>query len=113
VLIKLIREYLFKYRKWLVLVLVFQTIQSLATLTLPTLNADIIDNIVSKGPNSYIWKVGAVMLGVTFIQVTFAIAATFYGARSAMGFGAMSGATSSTPSWATRPARSANSAHPR
>ena len=86
-LIKLIREYLFKYRKWLILVLVFQTIQSVATLTLPTLNADIIDNIVNKGPNSYIWEVGAVMLGVTFIQVTFAIAATFYGARSAMGFG--------------------------
>ena len=48
-LIKLIREYLFKYKKWLILVLVFQTIQSLATLTLPTLNADIIDNIVNKG----------------------------------------------------------------
>ncbi len=86
-LIKILREYLFKYKKWLILVLVFQTIQSIATLTLPTLNADIIDNIVSKGPNSYIWEVGAVMLGVTFIQVTFAIAATFYGARSAMGFG--------------------------
>ena len=27
------------------------------------------------------------MLGVTFVQVVFAIAATFYGARSAMGFG--------------------------
>ena len=27
------------------------------------------------------------MLGVTFVQVAFAIAATFYGARSAMGFG--------------------------
>ena len=61
-LIQLIREYLFKYRKWLILVVVFQTIQSVATLTLPTLNANIIDNIVDKGPNSYIWEVGAVML---------------------------------------------------
>jgi ATP-binding cassette, subfamily B, multidrug efflux pump len=87
VLIRLIRDYLFKYRKWLVLVVIFQTIQSVATLTLPTLNADIIDNIVNKGPTSYIWEVGAVMLGITFVQVVFAIAATFYGARSAMGFG--------------------------
>ena len=97
-LIKLIREYLFKYRKWLVLVLVFQTIQSVATLTLPTLNADIIDNIVDKGPNSYIWKVGAVMLGVTFIQVTFAIARHLL--RRTLGHGrsaATSAATSSTP----------------
>jgi ATP-binding cassette, subfamily B, multidrug efflux pump len=87
VLIQLMREYLLKYRKWLLLVVVFQTIQAVATLSLPTLNADIIDNIVKKGPTSYIWNVGAVMLGITFIQVVFAVAATFYGARSAMGFG--------------------------
>jgi ATP-binding cassette, subfamily B, multidrug efflux pump len=87
VLIKLMREYLRKYKKWLFLVLIFQTVQSIATLSLPTLNANIIDNGALKGDTSYIWKVGAIMLGVTFIQVTFAIAATFYGARSAMGFG--------------------------
>ena len=81
------REYLRKYRPWLFLVLIFQTVQSIATLLLPTLNANIIDNGALKGNTSYIWKVGAIMLGVTFIQVTFAIAATFYGARSAMGFG--------------------------
>ena len=86
-LIKLMREYLVKYRKWLILVLVFQTVQSIATLSLPTLNANIIDNGALKGDTSYIWKVGAIMLVVTFIQVTFAIAATFFGARSAMGFG--------------------------
>ena len=61
--------------------------QAIATLTLPTLNANIIDNGALKGDTSYIWKVGAIMLAVTFIQVVFAIAATFYGARSAMGFG--------------------------
>jgi ATP-binding cassette subfamily B protein len=87
VLIKLMREYLRKYRPWLVLVLVFQTVQSIATLSLPTLNANIIDNGALKGDTSYIWKVGAIMLGVTFVQVTFAIVATYYGARSAMGFG--------------------------
>jgi ATP-binding cassette subfamily B multidrug efflux pump len=87
VLIKLMRDYLRAYRPWLLLVLVFQTIQAVATLSLPTLNANIIDNGALKGDTSYIWKVGAIMLAVTFVQVTFAVAATFYGARSAMGFG--------------------------
>jgi ATP-binding cassette, subfamily B, multidrug efflux pump len=87
VLIKLMRDYLRAYRPWLLLVLVFQTIQAVCTLALPTLNADIIDNGALKGDTSYIWKVGAIMLAVTFVQVTFAVAATFFGARSAMGFG--------------------------
>ena len=59
----------------------------MATLTLPTLNANIIDNGAFKGNTSYIWKIGAVMLAVTLVQVCFAVAATFFGARSAMGFG--------------------------
>jgi ATP-binding cassette, subfamily B, multidrug efflux pump len=87
VLIKLMRDYLRAYRPWLLLVLVFQTIQAVATLSLPTLNANIIDNGALKGDTSYIWKVGAIMLAVTLVQVTFAVAATFFGARSAMGFG--------------------------
>jgi ATP-binding cassette subfamily B multidrug efflux pump len=87
VLIKLMRDYLAPYRKWLGFVLIFQTIQSVATLTLPTLNANIIDNGALKGNTSYIWKVGAIMLAVTLVQVCFAVAATFFGARSAMGFG--------------------------
>ena len=81
------RDYLGRYRKWIILVLVFQTVQAVATLILPTLNADIINNGALKGDTQYIWKIGAIMLGVTFVQVTFAIIATFYGARSAMGFG--------------------------
>jgi ATP-binding cassette subfamily B protein len=87
VLIKLMRDYLRAYRPWLVLVLVFQTVQSIATLSLPTLNANIIDNGALKGDTAYIWKFGAIMLGVTFVQVTFAIVATYFGAKSAMGFG--------------------------
>jgi ATP-binding cassette subfamily B multidrug efflux pump len=44
VLIRLLREYLRPYRTPLVFVLVLQLVQTLATLYLPTLNADIIDN---------------------------------------------------------------------
>ena len=82
----------------MILVVVFQTIQSVATLTLPTLNADIIDNIVDKGPNSYIWQVGAVMLGVTFVQVAFADRGhVLRRTRRPWASGATSAATCSTP----------------
>jgi ATP-binding cassette subfamily B protein len=58
-----------------------------ATLYLPTLNADLIDNGVAKNDTAYIRDIGAVMLGVTFIQVVFAVGAVYYGSRAAMGFG--------------------------
>src|SRR5262249_55018751 len=84
VLIKLVRSYLGKYKKWLALIVAFQIVQAIAQLVLPTLNADIIDNGALKGDTSYIWKIGSIMLAVTFVQVVFAILATYYGSRTAM-----------------------------
>ncbi|MFN8036797.1 MAG: ABC transporter ATP-binding protein [Acidimicrobiia bacterium] len=86
-LFRLLRSHLRKYRRELTLVLVFQFCQTIATLTLPSLNADIIDKGVVKGDTGYIWSVGSVMLVVAFVQVVFAIAAVYYGSRAAMGFG--------------------------
>jgi ATP-binding cassette subfamily B protein len=86
-LMRLTRTHLRDYKKELWLVVLFQGLQTIATLTLPTLNADIIDNGVVKGDNPYIWKTGALMLGITFLQVVFAIIAVYYGSRAAMGFG--------------------------
>src|SRR5699024_7567089 len=59
----------------------------LATLYLPSLNADIIDNGVATGDTAYIWRVGGLMLGVAMIQVITAIASVWFGARVAMGAG--------------------------
>jgi ATP-binding cassette subfamily B protein len=87
VLIRLLRERLKPYQAVLVLVLALQTVQALANLLLPTLNAKIIDNGVLAGDNAYIWKVGVLMLGITVVQVCFAIAAVYYGSRASMGFG--------------------------
>jgi ATP-binding cassette subfamily B protein len=87
VLIRLVRGYLGKYKKWLLLIVAFQIVQAAAQLVLPTLNANIIDNGALKGDTSYIWKVGGMMLAVTLVQVVFAILATYYGSRTAMGFG--------------------------
>jgi len=87
VLTRLLRDYLKPYKRWLLLIVVFQIVQATCTLILPTLNADIIDNGALKGDTGYIWKFGAIMLAITLVQVVFAIAATYYGSKSAMGFG--------------------------
>jgi len=84
---RLLRTHLGPYKRLLTLVLVLQAIQTAAALTLPTLNADIIDNGVLQGDNGYIWRTGAVMLGFSFVQILFVIAAVWFGAQAAMSFG--------------------------
>jgi ATP-binding cassette subfamily B multidrug efflux pump len=84
---KLLRSHLRPYRKLLLTVVALQAVQTVATLTLPTLNARIIDNGILKHNQSYIRSTGIVMLGFTLIQVCFAIAAVYFGAKVAMGFG--------------------------
>ncbi len=86
-LTKLLRERLGPYKRILLGVLVFQAIQTAATLTLPTLNARIIDNGILKHDQPYILKTGAVMLAFSAVQVTFAIAAIYLGAKVSMKFG--------------------------
>jgi len=87
VLISLLRRYLQPYKTALIIVVVLQFIGTLAALYLPTLNADIIDNGVAKADTGYIIRIGGVMLAITLVQVLCSIAAVFFGARSAMGFG--------------------------
>ena len=86
-LIRLLASHLRPYRGLLAAVVVLQAVQALATLYLPTLNADIIDHGILPGDDGYIRTTGAVMLGVTLVQVVFAVAAVWCGARVAMGFG--------------------------
>jgi ATP-binding cassette subfamily B protein len=87
VLVRLIKQYLAPYRGAVVAVLVLQLVQTLATLYLPSLNADIIDNGVAQGDTAYILRVGAVMLAVSLLQVVCAVAAVYTGSRAAMAFG--------------------------
>ena len=84
---KILFQYLKQYR-WLLLgVLVFQFISAMASLYLPRLNADIIDNGVSKGDTGYIWSTGSVMLVISLGQIVAAIIATYFAARAAMAAG--------------------------
>jgi ATP-binding cassette subfamily B protein len=87
VLGKLLVRYLSPAWPLIVAVVVFQLAQSIASLMLPTLNADIIDEGVVKGDIPYIWQTGGVMLAVSLVQVVCAIIAVYFGSRLAMGMG--------------------------
>jgi len=87
VLSRLLRSHLQPYRRLLIAVVALQTVQTSAALTLPTLNARIIDNGVLKGDVAYIRSTGAVMVGFTLIQIVFSVAAVYFGGKVAMGFG--------------------------
>jgi len=87
VLIRLLRAHLRPYTRPILFLVLLQLIQTIATLYLPTLNADIIDNGVIKGDTGYILQTGGIMLGVTLAQVVCAIGAVYFGARTAMALG--------------------------
>ncbi|CAN7386966.1 ABC transporter ATP-binding protein [Microbacterium sp. LjRoot45] len=84
---KLLIRYLSTYRWWLAGVLVFQFASAMASLYLPRLNADIIDNGVSTGDTGYIWSHGVLMLGVALGQIVASVIATYFAARAAMSAG--------------------------
>ena len=86
-LLKLLVRYLKPYGWLLAGVLVFQFASALASLFLPSLNADIVDNGVSKGDTNYIWHTGTIMLIISFGQIVASIIATFFAARAAMQLG--------------------------
>jgi ATP-binding cassette subfamily B protein len=86
-LIKLLRIYLRPYWALVAGVVLFQLIGTIASLTLPSLNASIIDNGVAKGDTAYITSIGMIMLAVSALQLVCAVGATYLGARTAMAFG--------------------------
>ncbi|MFJ6566404.1 ABC transporter ATP-binding protein [Streptomyces sp. NPDC091292] len=86
-LIRLLRTYLDPYKKPIALLVLLQLLQTSATLYLPTLNADIIDHGVVKGDSGYILSFGALMIGITVVQVFCNIGAVYYGARTASALG--------------------------
>lgn len=86
-LIRLLRTHLSPYKKPIALLVLLQFVQTCATLYLPTLNADIIDDGVVKGDTGYILSFGALMIGVSLAQVVCNIGAVYYGARTASAVG--------------------------
>ncbi len=84
---RLLSTVLAKYKGLLWVVVIFQAIQAVAGLYLPTLNSDIINNGIVKQDLGYIWRIGGLMLLVTILQVGFSVIAVYFGSRVAMGFG--------------------------
>ena len=80
-------RFLRPYRPLVVGVVVFQAGQSVASLMLPSLNADIIDEGIAKGDTGAILRIGMVMLGITVVQIACSIVAVWFGSRAAMSFG--------------------------
>lgn len=84
---KVLVRFLKPHQRLLVAVVVFQLAQSIASLYLPTLNADIIDNGVATGDTDYILRMGGLMLLITLLQIACAVVAVYFGAKAAMGMG--------------------------
>jgi ATP-binding cassette subfamily B protein len=87
VLIRLLRTYLAPYRRQVAIVTALLLLQSVANLYLPNLNADIINNGVAKGDTDYIWRIGALMLGITLVLGVFAIVAVYFASETSMSVG--------------------------
>lgn len=83
----LLRRHTRPYRPLLAVVAALQLVSTLATLYLPTVNAAIIDDGVARGDLRRIVELGAVMLGVTALQVACAVGAVYFGSRASMGVG--------------------------
>jgi ATP-binding cassette, subfamily B, multidrug efflux pump len=86
-LIRLLRTFLRPYGAPLAAVVALQLVGTMASLYLPSLNADIIDNGVTTGNTTYILHTGGWMLTVSLIQIICAITAVYFGAKAAMSFG--------------------------
>jgi ATP-binding cassette subfamily B protein len=86
-LMRLLRGHLQPYRRPLLAVVGLQLVSTMASLYLPSLNADIIDRGVVTGDTGYIVRVGGWMLGVTVVQIACSIGAVWFGSRTAMAFG--------------------------
>lgn len=86
-LVRLTWDYLRVRKGKVALVLLLQLIQSMASLTLPALNAAIINDGVINSDIPQIWLLGGIMLAVTLIQVVAVAGAIYIGAGLAMGLG--------------------------
>ena len=75
------------YWTWVVAVVVLQFLSTMASLKLPSLNAEIIDKGITLGNIDFIWSTGGVMLLVSFGQLIAAVLAVYCGARVAMSVG--------------------------
>ncbi|MDN6481517.1 MAG: ABC transporter ATP-binding protein, partial [Acidipropionibacterium jensenii] len=86
-LVKLVSHHLRRYWPQLVVILVLQAGAQVAALTLPTINADIIDKGVVALDTGYVKSRSALMLAVSACQAVCQIIAVYFASLTAMGMG--------------------------
>lgn len=86
-LLKLLMRYTRPYRGVIWLIVALQFIATIASLLLPSINADIIDQGIVLGDTRFILERGGIMLLVSLVQVACTIVAVYFGARTAMAYG--------------------------
>src|SRR5690606_38834919 len=86
-LLKLVARFMKPYWRTVWVIVALQFVATICTLLLPSINADIIDKGVVLGDTNYILRQGALMLGVSLLQVLATIVAVYFAARTAMAFG--------------------------
>ena len=86
-LTQILKSYLRPYKRQVYLILLMLLIQAIASLYLPNLNADLINNGIAKGNIGYIWHIGGIMLASSALVLGASIFLAFLSARVAMAFG--------------------------
>jgi len=87
VLTLILKKYLAPYKVQVVLVTLLLLVQSVASLYLPRLNADIINSGVLTGNTHYILRVGAQMLAISVMVMIASIGISYLAAQVSMAFG--------------------------
>lgn len=83
-LVRLTGRFSRPYAGLIAAVVVLQLLSTLATLFLPDLNADIINNGVAQADVAYIRRTGLLMLAVSLVQVAAAVATVWFASAAAM-----------------------------
>ncbi|MCU1678791.1 MAG: multidrug transporter ATP-binding protein, partial [Frankiales bacterium] len=83
----LLRTSVRPYHRSLAIVVLLQLVGTMASLYLPSLNADIIDKGIARGDTGFIVSTGGWMLLVSALQIACSVTSVWYGARTAMSVG--------------------------
>jgi ATP-binding cassette subfamily B protein len=83
----MLKKYLHPYMSQVYVIILMLLIQAIASLYLPNLNADLINNGIAKGDIGHIWHVGQIMLGSSALVMGASIWLAFLAAKISMAFG--------------------------
>jgi len=86
-LVGLVRRYLAPYRGRVALLLLLELLSVVAILTLPVVNADLVDRGLARADLDHVWRAGGLMLLVSLGQAVAAAVSSYTGAWVAMSFG--------------------------